>query len=244
MRRRAAPALVVASLLALAGCGGAPGRDDQATVLAASSLRAVFERTGAHLDRRPAFSFAASSRLVTQVRDGAPADVVATADQATMAVLARAGLLAGPPVPFATNRLAIAVAPRNPEGVRSLADLTRPGLRVVLAAPSVPAGRYTAAALSRAGVAVRPVSLEDDVAAVAARVERGEADAGVVYVTDVRARPGLAAVAIPDAQNVRARYPIALVRAGRHPAAGRRFLALVRSPAGQRLLADAGFGPP
>jgi molybdate transport system substrate-binding protein len=213
-------------------------------VLAASSLRPVFEEAAAHFDGRLRFSFSASPRLVTQVEEGAPADVVATADRASMAPLDRAGLLAGPAVPFATNRLAIVVAQGNPRGVRALADLSRPGLDTVLAAPEVPVGRYAAEALRRAGVVVHPVSLEEDAGAVAARVERGEADAGLTYVTEARARTGLEAVTVPDAHNVRASYAVAVLRASRRPAAARRFVDLLRSDAGQRLLAEAGFSPP
>lgn len=239
---RAAAAAV--ALVALAGCGPPSDGPERATVLAASSLRPVFERAAAELGAQATFSFAGSSRLVAQVQDGTPADVVATADQESMASLQRAGLLARPPVPLAASRLAIAVEPGNPAAVRSLTDLSRPGLVVVLAAPAVPLGRYTAEALRRARVTVRPVSLEDDAAAAAARVERGEADAAVVYVNQVQGRPGLEAVAIPDPHNVRATYPIALLQASPHPAAGRRFVELIRSAAGRRLLAEAGFDTP
>ena len=232
------------ALTSLAGCGAAGRSDDAVTVLAASSLRPVFEKVAPRFDGRLRFSFAASSRLVTQVEDGAPADVVATADEASMAPLDRAGRLAAPSVPFATNRLAIGVARGNPRGVRALSDLSRPGLVVVLAAPEVPAGRYAAEALRRARVVVKPVSLEDDASAVAARVERSEADAGLTYLTEVRARPALEAVLLPDAADVRATYAIGVLRTSRHPAAARRFVELVRSEAGQRLLAAAGFGPP
>ena len=226
------------------GCGAAGPGDDAVTVLAASSLRTVFEDMAHRFDGRLRFSFAASSRLVTQVEHGATADVVATADEASMRPLSRAGLLADASVPFATNGLAIAVAKGNPLGVRGIADLSRPGLVVVLAAPEVPAGRYAGEALRRAGVVVRPASLEDDASAVAARVERGEADAGLTYLTEVRGRTGLDAVALPEVADVRATYVIAVLRASRHPVAARRFVELVRSDPGRGLLAEAGFGPP
>ncbi|MDP9072320.1 MAG: molybdate ABC transporter substrate-binding protein [Actinomycetota bacterium] len=237
-------ATVALALVGLVACTAPQDEADHLTVLGASSLRAVFEKAAGGFDGGVTFGFAASSRLVAQIQDGAAADVVATADEASMDALSRARLLAAPAVPFATNRLAIAVAPANPEAVRSLADLARPGLDVALAAPAVPAGRLAGEALSRAGVGVRPVSLEDSAPAVAARVERGEADAGVTWVTEVRGRAGLDVVDIPDAHNVRAVYLIAVLRASDRPAAARRFVELVRSGAGQRVLAEAGFGPP
>ena len=245
--RNAAVLLAGLLLAACAPTSVAPTDEDAITVLAASSLQSSFRRLAESV--RPAgleitFGFAGSARLAAQVREGVAADVVATADEETLAGLARSALLAGRPVVFATNRLAIAVRPGNPDGVHTLADLGRPGLDVVLAAPAVPAGRYAAEALRTAGVTAHPLSLEDSVAAVAARVARGEADAGVVYVTDTKGRPGVEAVAIPAGQNVTARYPIAVLAASSHGAAARRFVRFVTSPAGRRVLAGAGFGPP
>lgn len=256
-RRRAAvsTSVVVAvaaavAATALAGCGpgragGSPGDERGITVLAASSLQPVLRhvaRLAPGMD--VAVSFAGSARLAAQVRAGVPADVVLTADERALEGLRRAGLVDGPVVAFAANRMAIAVPAANPAGIRSLADLGRPGVDVVLAAPVVPAGRHAAAVLRSAGVSVAPVSFEDSVAAVAARVARGEADAGIVYATDVRARPALAAVAIPAGDDTVARYAGAMVASTRSPAAARRFVAHLRSPGAQARLRAAGFLAP
>ena len=238
--------LGVLAVLALAGaaCGAAdpPGT---LTVLAAASLTEAFGELGRTFEagrpgERVAFTFAASSTLARQVVEGSPGDVLATADEATMAPVVDAGRTAGPPVVFARNRLAVAVAPGNPERVTGLADLARPGLTVVLCAPEVPCGRAAAQALDRAGVAgVRPASLEENVKAVASRVALGEADAGLVYATDVRAA-GLAAVAVPEGQNVSTPYPVALLR---ETPSARAWVDHLLSPGGQQVLARFGFAP-
>lgn len=220
-------------LFLLVGCGGDSGGDGP-SVFAASSLTEAFEA----LDTDAAYSFGASSRLAAQVVEGAPADVLATADEQTMQRVVDAGLAAGPPVVFARNRLAMAVRRGNPSDIRAVADLARPGLRVVLAAPAVPAGRYAAEALDAAGVEVQPVSLEPNVKAVAGKVANGEADAGIVYATDVRADGRLTAVPLDTGTECRL---VALKRGG---AAARRFVAHVQSEAGRRVLADHGFEVP
>ena len=217
---------------ALAACTG-PSRST-ITVLAAASLAEVFRDLGATgVD----YSFAGSQELVAQVEAGAPADVVATADPAAMARLVRAGLV-DEPTDFARNRLAIAVAPGNPRRITGLHDLARDGLRIVLADPAVPAGRYARHVLERAGVRVRPESLELDVKAVARKVEAGEADAAIVYVTDV-APPGR--VDIPESDNVVATYPVAVVRATGNRRAAQAFVDRLLGPAGRQALADRGF---
>lgn len=241
-RWRAGPAVVALLAVAAAGCGGRPARSSL-TVFAAASLTEAFR--GLRLPGLPVtYSFAGSQQLVAQIEAGAPADVVATADQATMARLAAGGLV-DPPVDFAGNRLEIAVAPGNPKAVAGLGDLGRADLRVVLADPSVPAGRYAAQALDRAGVTVRPASLDLDVKAVVQRVASGEADAGVVYVTDVAAAGGrVAGVAIPPAQNVTATYPVAIVRASRRRAAAQAFVDQLLHGRGRDALAARGFALP
>jgi molybdate transport system substrate-binding protein len=210
------------------------------TVFAASSLTDAFGAEGAAFTRatgrRVTFSFAGSQDLAAQLRNGAPADVLATADQATMRSVA--GRLAGPARTFARNRLVIVVARGDPKHVRSLADLARRDLAVVLADPSVPAGAYAARALAAAHVSVHPRSLELDVRSVLTKVELGEADAGIVYVTDAAAAHGrVGTVPVPDSPV--ATYPIAPVTR-----AGRPFVAFVLSPVGQRILHRFGFARP
>ncbi len=219
------------------GCGAesaisaAPGL----TVLAAASLSEAFEDLGR--GTAVTYSFAGSQQLVAQVEAGAPVDVVATADPDAMDRVARAGLVETPRT-FARNRLAIAVEPGNPQRIEGLADLARNGLKVVLADPAVPAGRYAGQALERAGVRVRPVSLELDVKAVARKVAAGEADAGIVYATDVVAG---SAVAIPDAANVLVTYPVAVARAPANRRAAEAFVDRLLGEPGQDALTAHGF---
>lgn len=237
--------VMAAVVLAASACSAAGGSDSNAgRVLAASSLTAAFTDLQRSVPNSPQMSFAGSQALVAQVEQGAPADVIATADTATMDRLARAGRLAGSPRIFAANRLAIAVSRGNPQRITGLADLARPGTVVVLAAPQVPAGRYAVQVLAKARVRVRPASLEESVSAVLAKVALGEADAGLVYVTDIRAARNVAGVDIPVVDNVVVRYPVALLVGSRHPDAGRRFVDLLFSAAGQRALRDHGFLPP
>jgi len=216
------------------------------TVLAASSLTDAFNELGrqfqaAHPGIAISFSFGASSTLAQQVNAGAPADVLATADEPTMQTAVNGGSVGAPAV-FAHNRLALMVAKGNPKNIRSLADLARPGLIVVLCAAEVPCGRFGLQALDKAGVKVTPASLEANVRGVASKVALGEADAGIVYVTDVRAGGDkVEGVTIPNAQNVLAAYPIATVRAAKNAALANAFVAYVRSADGQQVLARAGF---
>ena len=225
-------AVAVALLLAPAACGTG---DAGVTVAAAASLTEAFEALGG-----ATFSFAGSQQLAAQVEARAPVDVVATADTDTMDRLVRAGLVDARAT-FARNRLAIAVATGNPARIAGLPDLGRSGLKVVLADPAVPAGRYARQALDRAGVVVRPVSLELDVKAVARKVAAGEADAGIVYVTDV---PAPARVDIPEAANVAATFPVAVVRATGNRAGAEGFVERLLGPAGRSALAAHGFELP
>lgn len=220
----------------------------KATVLAAASLTESFNRIGAQFQRRypeasVAFNFGSSSTLAAQILEQGGADVFASADQENMQRIAAGGLLAEPARVFARNRLQIVVEKGNPKGVRTLRDLARPGLKVALAAPQVPAGRYAAQALSRAGVTVKPVSLEEDVKAALSKVVLGEADAGIVYVSDVSSAAGkVEGIDIPDAQDVLATYPAGVVRGGSATGTGRAFVLL--SPEAQAVLRGNGFlGP-
>lgn len=215
--------LVALLLVVVAGCTGADS-SNRLTVFAASSLTEAFTALDADVDVD--YSFGSSSRLALQVVEGAPADVLATADEVAMRHAVDAGRVIGSPVAFATNRLVIV----HHGAVKTVVDLTR--VRLVLAAPSVPAGRYATEALRAAGVDVQPVSLEPDVKAVAAKVRSEEADAGIVYATDAK---GLQSLDL----GVEARYFIAALRVE-----GRRFADLVTSEQGRRVLREHGFGLP
>jgi molybdate transport system substrate-binding protein len=254
LRSRARLAALAALAFALAGCGGgdqpsggssaAPG---ELTVFAAASLTAAFTELGqrftaANGGTRVTFNFAGSQALAAQIQQAAPADVFAAADLANMGKVKD---LVGTPQSFATNRLAIVVEKGNPRGVAALDDLASGDLKVVLAAEEVPAGRYAAEALSKAGVAVRPVSEEDNVKAVVTKVSLGEADAGLVYATDVGAGGDkVEAVDIPEDQNVLATYPIATVKASKAKDRAQAFMDLVLSAEGQQVLKANGFLPP
>jgi molybdate transport system substrate-binding protein len=220
------------------------------TVFAAASLTAAFTEIGdavhaANPGVDVTFNFAGSSDLVTQIAQGAPADVFASADTSNMAKLTDAGDSGSEPVVFATNRLEIIVGPGNPEGIASLADLSNPDLAVVLCAPEVPCGTYARQVLDDAGVTVTPKSLEENVKAVVTKVTLGEADAGYVYVTDVIAAGDKAAgVEIPTDVDVVAQYPIVVTKEAAQPEAAQAFVDFVLSDAGQAILAKYGFGAP
>ena len=254
-RTRLAALLAVAAL-ALAGCGGGDGSGDggsgaaapgEIKVFAAASLTAAFTKLGeqyssANGGAKVTFNFAGSQALATQIQQAAPADVFASADVPNMDKVKD---LVGTPRSFASNLLAIVVEQGNPKGVEGLADLADPDLKVVLAAEEVPAGKYAKQILDQAGVSVTPVSQEDNVKAVVTKVSLGEADAGIVYVTDVTAGGDrVEGVDIPPDQNVTATYPIATVKASQAPEAAQAFVDLVRSAEGQQVLKEHGFLPP
>lgn len=219
------------------GCASPP----KVTVFAAASLQPPFEEIAREGHFDATFNFAGTQTLTAQLTQGAQADVFASADAAHMKTVQDAGLVDGQPQLFAHNRLEIAVAKGNPRHIRSLADLARSGLVIVLADPSVPAGKYAQQALAKAGVTVHPASLELQVTAVLNKVALGEADAGIVYVSDVVTNGKVDGVAIPDGQNVIADYPIAVLAVTSNKAAARSFVSFVLSPAGQAVLKRAGF---
>src|SRR5438445_11110899 len=225
-------------------CGVGPVRTTL-TVFAAASLQPAFDKIGAQLlttnNVATTFSYAGTQTLATQLTQGAPADVFASADVAHMTTVQSAGLLHSHSVLFAHNRLEIAVARGNPKHVRSLADLARSGLVVVLADPSVPAGKYAAQALKTAGVTVKPASLEQQVTGVLSQVAFGEADAGIVYVSDIITSRQVDGVAIPHDQNVDPEYQLAVLNTRHNQAAAKAFVDFVLSADGQSLLKAAGF---
>lgn len=187
-------------------------------------------------------SYGSSSTLVTQIINGAQADIFASADEANMQKLVDARLNAGDARIFANNKLQIAVQAGNPKKIAQLSDLARSDVTVVLAAPSVPVGTYGQQAFDKAGVKVTPRSLETDVKQVVAKVSLGEADAGIVYSTDVKAGGAkVEGVTIPDQYNVVAKYPISLVKGTANEATARAFVDFVTSAKGKETLASFGF---
>lgn len=250
MRRTIFAALAV--VLCACGSTGAPAGASSSlagtiNVFAASSLTESFNAIGtAFQNSNPAvtvkFNFAGSPTLVTQIENGAPADVFAAADTTNMDKLRTDGYTAAAPTVFAHNQLEIVVNAGNPKGIHSLSDLARPGLIYISAGPTVPVGKYAAQILTKAGVTVTPRSLETDAKSVVSKIELGEADAGIVYVTDVKAAgTKVAGVDIPAADNVVATYPIAPVKGAVNPVAAKAFIGFVTSAGGQSKLQDFGF---
>lgn len=249
--RSRGPLLALLLATALAGCADA---DDAGTttltVHAAASLTATFTELGErfeaeHEDVDVVLNFAGSSDLVAQLEQGAPGDVLATADAATMGRVVDAGLVADGPVPFATNTLQLAVPPGNPARVTTWPDLARDGVQVVVCAPQVPCGAAAREVVRAAGVDLEPVSEEQSVGDVLAKVAVGEADAGLVYVTDVRAAGDrVDGVTLPGADRVVTTYPVATLGDSDVPDLARDFMDLVLGPEGREVLADAGFGRP
>jgi molybdate transport system substrate-binding protein len=254
------PSLVIACL-AIAACGdddpeatsitaAGPAVEGAVTVFAAASLTAAFTEIGdafmtEYPDAEVVFNFAASSELVTQIGEGAPADVFASADQNNMTELTDAGGNATEPALFARNLLQIIVGPGNPTGITGVADLANEDLIVVTCAAEVPCGKYTAQIFANAGVAVTPKSLEENVKAVMAKVTLGEADAGIVYRTDVIAAGADAAgVEIPEDINVLAEYPAAVTKDAPNADGAQAFIDFVVSEQGRKILDSYGFLAP
>ncbi len=244
---RAAVAAAGAMVLGLIpGCSGGGNGSAEITVLAASSLRAPFAQIAEEFQRdNPGttvrFNFAGSSDLVAQLQQGAPGDVLATADERTMAKATSEGLAVSPTV-FASNTMTIVVPADNPAGVTGLTDLTDPLLNVVVCADQVPCGAATTRIERASGVEIQADSEETSVTDVLNKVATGEADAGIVYVSDVATRAGsVRAIDIPDDVNSTNQYPIAALTAAQDQQAASGFVQTVTGPQGQRILADAGF---
>ncbi|RLU99351.1 molybdate ABC transporter substrate-binding protein [Streptomyces griseocarneus] len=250
--RAALAAALALPLLAACSSGKSDGKAQDKpsttlTVLAAASLTDVFKQAGdayekGHPGTKVTFSFAGSQELAAQVRQGAPADALVTADTKTMDDLKSA---TDTPKVIARNRLTIATAEGNPKGVKGLSDLSRGDLKVVLAAPQVPVGRYSTKVLDQQHVTVKPVSQEPNVRAVLSKVSLGEADAGIVYQTDAAAAKGkVSTVTVPDAQNAVASYPAATLKSSKHTEEADDFVKWLGSDEAQKLLRAAGFQQP
>ncbi|WP_449373555.1 molybdate ABC transporter substrate-binding protein [Arthrobacter psychrolactophilus] len=220
------------------------------TVFAAASLKSTFTELAtafeaAHPQAHVSLNFDGSSTLVTQITQGAPADVFASADTATMTKLSDAKLAAGTPVDFASNVLTLVVPPSNPANIASFADASKAGTKLVICAPKVPCGAAAQSDATAAGLSLKPVSEELSVTSVLGKVTSGEADAGLVYVTDARAaKDKVKTIPLGLASPTVNEYPIAAVSTSPHPDLANAFIALVTAPEGQKVLQDAGFGTP
>jgi molybdate transport system substrate-binding protein len=257
--KRTVPIVLATSVLlatTLSACGSddgasADGGSSETTlvVYAAASLTATFEdiaeefestRDGVDVE----FNFAGSSDLVAKIQEGAPADVFASADQANMDKLTADDLQGSEPVVFASNTLEIAVPPGNPAGIESFADLGEKGLNLVICAPEVPCGAATQTVAESAGVELSPVSEEQSVTDVLSKVTTGEADAGLVYVTDVIvAGDDVEGIEFPESSAAVNSYPIATVGDSGNADLAQQFVDLVLAETGQSILQDAGFAP-
>jgi molybdate transport system substrate-binding protein len=238
LKRLLAGALVALALPASVSSG------TPITVLAAASLTEVLPR----IDKTPRYSFAGSDQLAAQIQQGAPADVFAAASPKQPELLYRNGLVRKPVV-FATNRLIVLLPRANPGGIRSVYDLRRDGLKIVIGDRTVPIGVYTRQILDTLGVTAdvtkNVVSQETDVKGIVAKVALGEADAGFVYLTDARpVAPRTRSVALPQWAQPPIRYEIAIVKSTSNPAASKAFIKKLMSKRGRLLLAKAGFGLP
>ncbi len=246
--------LATGTLTACTGSGdsgdGDAASDRTLTVYAAASLTSTFEEIAedfeaAHEGVDVELSFAGSSDLVAQIQQGAPADVFASADTANMDKLTADDLLAGTPADFAANTLMIAVPPGNPAGVASLDDLTRDDVNLVVCAPEVPCGAAAERVEEAAGLSFSPVSEEQSVTDVLNKVITGEADAGLVYVTDVRAAGDeVEGIEFPESDGAVNVYPIAALGGSAQPELAQEFVEAVLGRDGQKVLADAGFAAP
>lgn len=244
-------ALMAVVALVLTACGGS--NDDDAsgeiTIFAAASLQGSFDDLAkAFTDAEPGYQVApivydGSQALAKQIVEGADVDVIAFANESSLEPVTEAGL-SGPGDVFATNTLQIAVAPGNPKHITTLADLAKSDITTVLCAREVPCGSASQKLLAASDVSVTPVSQETNVTSVVTRVANGEADAGLVYATDVAASDGkLEGVTPPNAVDAVNRYPIAVPEDAPAPEAAKSFRDFVLSAAGQKVLRQYGFGP-
>ena len=251
-------AVILAALVAVAAAGCSSSSSTSSTpssstgtitVFAAASLMQTFTQLGkqfeaAHKGDTVKFSFGPSSGLATEITSGAPADVFASASPATMDVVVKAGDAASPQN-FAKNVMEVAVPPNNPANVTSVTDLAKSSVKVALCQPTVPCGVVAAEVFKNAGITVKPVTLEADVDSVVTQVETGNVDAGMVYVTNVlSAGSKVKGITIPASDNASTLYPIATISSSKHKSEAQAFINYVLSPAGQQVLAAAGFQKP
>uniref|UniRef100_UPI004040147B molybdate ABC transporter substrate-binding protein n=1 Tax=Streptomyces sp. TG1A-60 TaxID=3129111 RepID=UPI004040147B len=247
------------ALLTLSACSssddtsarsGSPKLSGTVTVFAAASLQESFTALGKRFEKdhpgtKVTFSFGGSDSLAAGITGGAPADVFASASPRTMEIVTDAGDASGAPATFVRNRLEIAILPGNPDRIGSLKDLARSGLKVVLCDEDVPCGAAARKALDAGGLRLTPVSYEQDVKAALTKVGLKEADAAVVYRTDVRAAGDkVEGVEFPESAGALNDYPIALLKNAPNASAAEAFVELVRSAEGQRVLTGAGFLKP
>lgn len=260
MKRRIGTVAAVVLIGTSAACGSDDSGDESSsgskeesktlTVYAAASLTSTFTEMGKkfeaeHKGVKVKFSFAGSSDLVAQIQQGAPADVFGSADTKNMDKATKDKLVDGEPVNFATNTLEIAVPPDNPAGVASLQDLAKPGTKVVLCAAEVPCGAAAQKVEDSSGVRIKPVSEEQSVTDVLNKVTSGEADAGLVYVTDVKAAVDkVKGITFPESSSAVNTYPIGALADSKNKDLAKDFVDLVTGDAGQQILADAGFAKP
>lgn len=265
--RATGPSLLLLLSLA-AGCGSSPAADTseggdrgrgsagtadlagELTVLAAASLTETFAELARrfeseHPQATVRLAFDSSATLAEQVAQGAPADVLATADERTMAGVVDAGLTAGAPEVFATNRPVLAVPPEDPAGIEEITDLDADAVDYVVCVDSAPCGVLARTVLSEAGVEHPPASEEVDVKAVLSKVTLGEADAGIVYASDlVAAGDAVRRVGLPETASTLTRYPVAALAEAAEPDLAAAWVDLVASSAGSDVLLEAGFGTP
>jgi molybdate transport system substrate-binding protein len=219
-------------------------------VFAATSLTDAFNQIGAGFEKanpgvKVKFNYNGSSSLATSITQGAPADVFASAAPANMKTVTDAGDAAGTPQIFTRNTAEIMVESGNPQKIESVKDLSDPKVKVVVCAPEVPCGALAQEVFKNAGVTVKPVSEETNVGGVVTKVTLGEADAGIVYVADVKENAGKASgVPIPADQNAITDYPIAQLKDAPNATAAKAFISYVLGPDGQKVLASFGFMPP
>jgi molybdate transport system substrate-binding protein len=267
--KRALQAMLAGALTAalISGCGGSNQSSSSSSssssgsstpaavsgkiiVFGAASLKKTFTEIGDRVKTdNPGtdveFNFAGSSDLVTQLTQGAPGDVFASADTKNMDKAKQANLLAGDPVNFASNTLTIVTAAGNPKHIASFKDLAQPGLNVVVCQEQVPCGSATKKIEDATGVKLNPVSEETQVTDVLTKVTSGQSDAGLVYVTDAKsAGDKVTAVAFPESSGAVNVYPIAVLKDSKNPALGKKFVDMVNSEAGQKILDAAGFAKP